>query len=248
MTDGPGGGTTGGTTRTAVRVARLGAAVVVAMLLTGACQDTAADPAGRSGSAAGSPRSPAGTSGPNGAATTTSPSPRTTACPTPEPTAVDPDRVQPSSVLVPGPSNGLSASPARGDRLVFVGRVVDSSCQPVMGAVVNVWHTDAAGDYGTEAVECCYYQGSVSTDRSGLFRLTTVRPGQYNEPNAPPQHIHLEISHLSGRVMTELWFADDPSVPARPPGDVIVLALRKIDRGGTGGTSWQGAATFILGT
>jgi protocatechuate 3,4-dioxygenase beta subunit len=113
-----------------------------------------------------------------------------------------------------------------------------------MGAVVNLWHTDAAGDYGTEDVECCYYQGSVSTDRNGLFRLATVRPGQYNQANAPPQHIHVEISHLSGRLM---WFADDPSVPARPPGDVIVLALRKIDSGSTDRTSWQGAATFILG-
>jgi len=149
--------------------------------------------------------------------------------------------VEPGSVVVPGPSNGLPASPARGVPLTIVAAVLDVSCAPARGATVHLWHTDAAGRYGTAAQECCYYDGTVRTDQNGRFRIDTIRPGQYAQSNAPPAHIHLEITHPSGSLETEVIFAAaGPPVPLRP-ADVIPVVLTTTANGG-----WSGEVTFVL--
>jgi protocatechuate 3,4-dioxygenase beta subunit len=114
-----------------------------------------------------------------------------------------------------------------------------------------VWHTDAAGRYGpptdgsTDEIKCCYYQGTVSTDRRGGFRLETVRPGRYTQRNGPPAHIHLEIQHASGSLMAELIFARDstPSAGVEHDGTVSV-PLHKIHD--AHGDAWYGEVALVL--
>lgn len=156
-----------------------------------------------------------------------------------------------SSVLVPGPSEGVPATDATGERLVIVGAVLDAECRPAAGASVTVWHTDATGEYGPSDgtdpadIECCYYRGTVHTDQAGRFRLDTIRPGQYNQQVAPPAHVHVEISHPSGGLMTEIVFADDPDLPASAGSDgTVPVALSLI--GDADGESWYGELTLVL--
>jgi len=148
--------------------------------------------------------------------------------------------VEPGSVVVPGPNNGLPASPARGVPLTIVAVVLDASCAPARDATVHLWHTDAAGRYGTAAQECCYYDGTVRTDQNGRFLIDTIRPGQYDVSNAPPAHIHFELRHPSGSLETEIVFAaTGPPVPLRP-ADVIPVVLTRA------GGGWSGEVTFVL--
>jgi len=148
--------------------------------------------------------------------------------------------VERGSVVVPGPSNGLPASTARGVPLTIVAVVLDAACAPARGATVHLWHTDAAGRYGTAAQECCYYDGTVRTDQNGRFRLDTIRPGQYDVSNAPAAHVHFEVSHPSGSLQTEIVFAAaGPPVPLRP-ADVIPVVLTRA------GGGWSGEVTFVL--
>lgn len=171
-----------------------------------------------------------------GTATATAPQ-----CVLPEPTLDDA-----GSVLVPGPSNGLPRSPARGELLVIVAVVFDPMCKPAGGASVNLWHTDARGRYGPEGTDaCCYYQSSGRTDQNGRFRIETIRPGQYNEANAPPAHIHLEIQHSSGRLETEIVFATSatPTV-AQETDRTVPVVLRSVT--GEQGRVWHGRASFGL--
>lgn len=162
-------------------------------------------------------------------------------CPRP---AVGP--VEPGSVLVPGPTNGLPPSDARSERMTIVAAVLDGTCRPAAGASVRVWHTDAAGEYGPTGTErCCYYGGTVTADANGRFRLDTIRPAQYPQPNAPPAHVHLEIRHPSGRLDTEIIFTDGPA-PAEPvlPSQQIAVSLT---RAGTAPDEpWYGEVTFAL--
>lgn len=174
------------------------------------------------------------------AAPATRASARSIDCPTPEA-----GQVEPGSVLVPGPSNGLPRSDAPSERLLIVATVLGPDCRPAAGATVNLWHTDSRGDYGNEQVECCYYWGTVRTDQAGRFQLDSVRPGQYREPNSPPAHIHLEISHATGRLMAEMVFGDDPARPPRGHGDSIPVALRESGDGAD--KTWRGEVTFIVG-
>jgi protocatechuate 3,4-dioxygenase beta subunit len=168
-----------------------------------------------------------------------------TGCPSPAP-----HRISPASVLIPGPSHGLLRSHAAGDRLVIAVAVLDPECRPASGASVHVWHTDAAGRYGpggggTDEIECCYYQGTVSTDRNGDFRLETVRPGRYGQQNAPPAHIHLEIHHASGSLMAELVFARVSTRSAGPGHEgTIPVVLHKVHD--AHGDAWYGEVAMVL--
>jgi protocatechuate 3,4-dioxygenase beta subunit len=151
--------------------------------------------------------------------------------------------VEAGSVLVPTPSNGLPTSPARGEKLVIVGVVLDPTCRPAVGASMNIHHTDARGLYGPEGAdpECCYYQGVVVADRNGRVRLETIRPAQYPVPGAPPAHIHLELRHSSGRLNTEIIFTPDPApVTTARPDHTLPVYLSRRDGG------FYGEATFVL--
>jgi protocatechuate 3,4-dioxygenase beta subunit len=133
---------------------------------------------------------------------------------------------------------------------VITAVVLDPDCRPASGASVNVWHTDAAGRYGpsgggSDEIECCYYQGTVRTDRAGGFQLETVRPGRYHQQNAPPAHIHLEIHHASGSLMAELVFARGSSPPAPAGHDgTIPVTLHKVHN--AHGDAWYGEVAVVL--
>jgi protocatechuate 3,4-dioxygenase beta subunit len=161
-----------------------------------------------------------------------------TGCPVPTVGTVDA-----GASLVPGPTNGLAASTARGDTLVVEAVVLDPACRPAAGANVRVWHTDPRGLYGPAGTDvCCYYGGTVRTDTNGRFRLDTVRPAQYPEPGAPPAHIHLEIGHPTGALESEILFDTGHSAPALVrPRRTVPATLRS-----TGPGSWYAEAAFVL--
>jgi len=157
-------------------------------------------------------------------------------------TACPPSQTGTGSVLVPGPNNGLPASAAAGEPLVIEAVIVDRACRPVAGVGVYLWHTDARGLYGPAGTEkCCYYQGRVQTDHNGRFRLETIRPAQYPEPNAPPAHIHLRIQHQAGELTTMIVFTGQrPPSAGTPTGEQLPVELRR--QGG----GWRADAVFVL--
>jgi protocatechuate 3,4-dioxygenase beta subunit len=88
--------------------------------------------------------------------------------------------------------------------------------------------------------------GTVQTDRAGGFQLDTVRPGRYDQQNAPPAHIHLEIHHASGGLMAELVFARDSAPPASSAYDgTIPVTLHKVHD--AHGDAWYGEVAVVLG-
>jgi polyisoprenoid-binding protein YceI len=100
--------------------------------------------------------------------------------------------------------------------LVIRGIVYDQDCTPVPGFAMTMYQTDAAGAYGpghgTDAMQCCYYQGRVTTGEDGSFEIMTVMPGHYQgESTPPPAHIHVEFQHpVLSMPGTEFVFPGDP--------------------------------------
>ena len=86
--------------------------------------------------------------------------------------------------------------------------VVDAStCKPVKGAAVDIWHADALGVYsGVQGNTGTFMRGIQRTDTSGLARFTTVYPGWYQ---GRAVHIHVKV-HLGGNVVHtgQLFFPD----------------------------------------
>jgi protocatechuate 3,4-dioxygenase beta subunit len=131
--------------------------------------------------------------------------------------------------------------------------VVDaSSCRPLRGAVVDVWHCDASGAYsGVQGSTGTFLRGIQRTDAKGLALFRTIYPGWYPGRTV---HIHVKVA-LGGNVVHtgQLYFPDGvtdtvyrrapynrrPNRDPRNPGDSIyrnggkrsTLSLRKASTG-----------------
>ena len=117
-----------------------------------------------------------------------------------------------------------------GTRLTVSGTVYGADCEtPLAGASIQVWQTNAAGEYGpgqgTGDERCCYLGAGLRTDARGRYRFETVRPGHYKgEAQPPPAHIHFEVRHPDADgLLTELLFEGDPHLGPDPPGAVVRL-------------------------
>jgi polyisoprenoid-binding protein YceI len=136
--------------------------------------------------------------------------------------------------------------------LVIVGTVYDGDCTPLADAGLNVWQTDANGEYGpghdTGDMECCYLQGQVRTDENGRYQLNTVRPGHYaGQQPPPPAHIHVEVGHAeAGGLMTEIVFVDDPFLEENRLGGYLVVAPEPFAEADGDYSYLRAVADFVL--
>jgi protocatechuate 3,4-dioxygenase beta subunit len=108
-----------------------------------------------------------------------------------------------------------------------VSRLTAGSCAPLAGAMVDLWHCDAAGVYsdvsdpGGSTVGRKFLRGYQVTDGEGLARFTTIYPGCYP---GRAVHIHFKVRTTApgGRAhdFTSQVFFDDAlseQVYAQPP-------------------------------
>ncbi len=104
-----------------------------------------------------------------------------------------------------------------------LGVVASSTCKPIPGAAVDVWHADAGGNYSGFQTDGSgsrtFLRGIQRTDAQGIARFETVYPGWYP---GRAVHIHVKV-HVGGRVVhTGQLFFDDAltdAVFARSPYD-----------------------------
>jgi protocatechuate 3,4-dioxygenase beta subunit len=127
--------------------------------------------------------------------------------------------------------NDLCSSGSGGKaRLLVTGRVLGMpDCMPLAGALVEVWHADANGDYsgftrGKTDDPACLLRASIKTDAEGRYGFSTVVPAEYP---GRPRHIHYRVSH-AGRatLVTQLYFERERGV-----ADALVAPLQRDDRG-----------------
>ena len=90
----------------------------------------------------------------------------------------------------------------RGMPIVLSGSVLTTACQPVAGALLDVWHSDDEGNYDNEGYRL---RGHFFTDAQGRYRLETVVPGHYS---GRTRHLHVKVqARQPGPVLTtQLYF------------------------------------------
>jgi protocatechuate 3,4-dioxygenase beta subunit len=120
------------------------------------------------------------------------------------------DRCSPTAATTEGPyfrkgSPGrtqLREQGVRGEELTLSGRVVDAAGKPLVGALLDFWQADGAGNYDNAGYKL---RGHQSAGESGRYLLETVIPGAY--PGRTP-HIHVRVSSPDGAVTltTQLFF------------------------------------------
>ena len=99
----------------------------------------------------------------------------------------------------------------------FIIQNVDDNCNPLEGALVDVWQCDAKGNYSEydgqldgSFTNQHFLRGRQTTDAQGTASFISVYPGWY--PGRTP-HIHLEVKDSSGSslLITQVSFLDDIS-------------------------------------
>jgi len=94
-------------------------------------------------------------------------------------------------------------------------RVLDRGCAPVSGAVVEIWHTDASGDYSAfadggggkdEAGGTTFLRGSQRSGDEGIVEFLTIYPGWYR---GRAVHIHVRVHIDEATVLTSQLYFDE---------------------------------------
>jgi protocatechuate 3,4-dioxygenase beta subunit len=89
--------------------------------------------------------------------------------------------------------------------LVLSGRVLNEKGTPIPGAIVNLWSSDAVGNYDMVGYK---YHGYVVTDAAGRYEFTTIVPGCYEPRNA--KHLHVKVQGVSSPITTQLYVEGEP--------------------------------------
>ena len=99
----------------------------------------------------------------------------------------------------------LRETGSRGNELELSGLVLTRSCKPLAGALVDLWHADARGEYDNRGFR---FRGHQYTDAEGRYRFRTIRPAIYT---GRTRHYHVKVQAKGSRVLTtQLYFPDEP--------------------------------------
>ena len=89
-------------------------------------------------------------------------------------------------------------------------QVLDAStCKPIRGATVEVWHCDALGNYSGFNAPGKFLRGGQRSNSTGHVTFKTIYPGWYRGRTT---HIHVKV-HVGGQEVHtgQLYFADATS-------------------------------------
>ena len=117
----------------------------------------------------------------------------------------------------PDPGTGKASEGAPLDLEMRVYRVANGSCQPMAGAMVDLWQCDAQGVYSDvrdmngffNTAGQKFLRGYQVTDSSGVAKFTTVYPGWYQGRCV---HIHFKVRAKEGNrdlEFTSQFYFDD---------------------------------------
>jgi catechol 1,2-dioxygenase len=139
-----------------------------------------------------------------------------------------------------------------GDVLLLSGVVRSVDGEPLGGAILDMWQSDAQGAYShfniPEAQAPWNLRGRVVSDERGRFEVQTWVPSPYQVPQSGPTgallrgtgrhawrpaHLHFRITHDScDPLTTQLFFTGDPWIDSDVVGAVkqsLIVTLQKHD-------------------
>ncbi len=99
------------------------------------------------------------------------------------------------------------AGSERGQAIAISGLVLDTRCEPIANAQVEIWQADDGGDYHDDKL-----RASIACNAAGAYAFTSIMPGRYLQATGlRPAHLHYRVSAPGYRtVVTQIYFQGDP--------------------------------------
>lgn len=144
-------------------------------------------------------------------------------------------------------TNARTGSEAIGERIILTGRISDERGAAVPKTLVEIWQANAAGRYrhGHDTHRApldpnFVGYGRSRTNREGLFRFVTIRPGPYpfelGDNAWRSAHIHFSLLGPAwpSRLITQMYFPGDPlhefdAIFLRVPRDARSRVIARYD-------------------
>lgn len=116
---------------------------------------------------------------------------------------------------------------AEGDPIKVTGKLMDEYGRPLRNSLIEIWNANKHGrythieDHSDLPLDPNFLGiGRTLSDDQGNYEFLTIRPGEYlARPDIGrwrPKHIHLSIRGGSSRMITQMYFADDPHNDSDP--------------------------------
>ena len=135
------------------------------------------------------------------------------------------------------PERSNLLEPGDKPEIVLSGQVMNEFGTPIPRAIVQLWSSDAAGNYDMIGYR---YHGFVKTDEEGRYEFTSIIPGCYFPRNA--KHFHVKVQGNSRPITTQLYVEGEPGNEDDPFFAESVLVRCTTDTGGVK----HGTYNFVL--
>ena len=127
---------------------------------------------------------------------------------------------------LPWPDGPEVVDPGTTGAIRLQGRIFDGAGDPVADALIETWQADPEGGFDhpdDPRGRATGFRGfgRCSTDEAGAWSITTLKPGRVPGPDGTLQAPHLDVSlfarGLLNRLVTRIYFADEPQANADDP-------------------------------
>lgn len=116
---------------------------------------------------------------------------------------------------------------AEGEVISLSGRLLDEQGRPQCGVLLEIWNANKWGRYthvddpGNNPLDPNFVgNGRTLTDETGAYRFLTINPAAYlARPDIDrwrPKHVHFSVIGGTSRMITQMYFPDDPLLAKDP--------------------------------
>lgn len=125
---------------------------------------------------------------------------------------------------------------ARGQHILLHGRILQEGGVPTKNTILEIWQPDASGIFRDSNDPRCRQAdpgfagwGRARTDAEGWYRIRTVVPGSYTGEDGiqrcPHANLMILAIGLTRRLVTTVFFTDDPDVDPRVARDPVLACV-----------------------
>jgi protocatechuate 3,4-dioxygenase alpha subunit len=131
-------------------------------------------------------------------------------------------------LVLPWPDGADAVAPGAPGAVTISGRLTDGAGDPVPDGLIEIWQADPDGRFdhpddprGAHSYPGFRGFGRCPTDADGHFTFRTLKPGALPDGRGGLEAPHVNVSvfarGLLNRVVTRLYFPDEPAANAADP-------------------------------